>query len=514
MPKNIVILCDGTGNEFGDRNSNVVKLRQALKNDPPRQVIYYHPGVGTKGATNALTTAGKVWTKIRGLAFGYGLSENIADAYRFLMQTFEAGDQVYLFGFSRGAYTARALCGMLRMFGLLAPGNEGLIPYALRLFKRNDNSLLARLTARPSKFAIAEAFRKAFCSDCAPHFLGLWDTVSSVGWILDPIGLKPGSLPYTKDLKQVGKVRHAVSIDERRAFFRQNLVEQGADRDVKEVWFAGVHSDIGGSYPEAESGLSKISLCWMVREAEAAGLLVESSMMANVLGANGQYAMPLPGAMAHNSLTAAWWLGEFWPKARRRVSQTGDRQRGLLGLPRMNLFRSRSIPEGACLHESVEIRRKVVPMYAPRNLPEFYNVEREPSSNLAPRHLNAEDTMDLAVHARAKWNATPIWVSKGERYRVAASGVWHDASIPCGPAGYESSSLGFRLVAPFRRARKANWFALIGTINQTEATSFVIGDGVEIGVPRDGLLYCFANDLPFMYFNNSGTIRMIVKRLP
>src|SRR5215469_17437772 len=133
--KHIVICCDGTGNQYGDANSNVVKLYEALKPDANGLVAYYHPGVGTMGAKNALTTAGKVWTKVRGLAFGYGLSENIADAYRFLMQNFHAEEKIYIFGFSRGAYTARALCGMLRMFGLLAPGNEGLIPYTLRLFK-------------------------------------------------------------------------------------------------------------------------------------------------------------------------------------------------------------------------------------------------------------------------------------------------------------------------------------------------------------------------------------------
>jgi uncharacterized protein (DUF2235 family) len=218
--------------------------------------------------------------------------------------------------------------------------------------------VLARVTARRSKFEIAAAFQTTFCIECRPHFLGLWDTVSSVGWILDPVGLKPGSLPFTKDLKQVNKVRHAVSIDERRAFFRQNLVDKGEDRDVKEVWFPGVHSDVGGSYPEAESGLSKISLRWMMREAEAAGLLIEPSIIADVIGRNRQYVMPLAGAMAHNSLTVLWWLAEFWPKSRRRrtASQSGDRRLKLPGIPRMNLFRRRTIPEAACLHESVETR--------------------------------------------------------------------------------------------------------------------------------------------------------------
>ena len=108
MPKHIVVCCDGTGNEYGDRNSNVVRVYQVLDKAAPI-VAYYHPGVGTMGATNALTVAGKVWTQVRGLAFGYGLSENIADAYRYLMQTFQPDDRLFIFGFSRGAYTARAL---------------------------------------------------------------------------------------------------------------------------------------------------------------------------------------------------------------------------------------------------------------------------------------------------------------------------------------------------------------------------------------------------------------------
>src|SRR5215510_15095800 len=142
MSKNIVICCDGTGNEYGDANSNVIKLYHVLKLDNKQeQIAYYHPGVGTMGSKNALTATGKTWTRVRGLAFGYGLSENIADAYQFLIHNYQDGDRVYIFGFSRGAYTARALCGMLEMFGLLSSGNEGLIPYAVRLFKRNDKSL-------------------------------------------------------------------------------------------------------------------------------------------------------------------------------------------------------------------------------------------------------------------------------------------------------------------------------------------------------------------------------------
>lgn len=367
MPKQIVICCDGTGNEYGDRNSNVIKLYKMLTRTAEKQVAYYHPGVGTMGAKNALSAVGKVWTKIRGLAFGYGLSDNIADAYQYLMKMYDPGDQIYIFGFSRGAYTARALCGMLKMFGLLSQGNEGLIPYAIRLFK----------SGKEDKFEIAAGFKKTFCVDCKPYFLGLWDTVSSVGWILDPIGLKPWRMPYTTDLPDLSVIRHAVSIDERRAFFRQNLIHvEPDDKRIKQIWFAGVHSDVGGSYPEAESGLSKIALKWMLDEAERAGLDVDKNRVKAILGGEKRYAAPAPDAKMHNSLTPAWWLGEFWPKSTRKRFGTDPKGKPrYIPWVRVNLFRRRYIPDGACIHASVLERQKLVPRYNPSNLPKTYTQE-------------------------------------------------------------------------------------------------------------------------------------------
>ena len=306
MPKNIAVCCDGTGNEYGAANSNVVKLYWALSAQD-KQIAYYHPGVGTMGSRNALSAIGKWWTQVRGLAFGYGFSDNIADVYSFLMGQFNPGDQIFIFGFSRGAYTARALCGLLHMFGLLTPGNEALIPYALRLYKSND----------PCKFEIAAGFRTTFSIPCTPYFVGLWDTVSSVGWILDPINTKGGHLPYTATLPGIPVLRHAVSIDERRAFFRQNLIHEpaAADQNVKQVWFAGVHSDVGGSYAEAESGLSKIALRWMLCEAQSAGLQLNPQRLIDLLGGVVPYVSPNPTGKLHKSLHGFWWLGEVLAKA-------------------------------------------------------------------------------------------------------------------------------------------------------------------------------------------------------
>src|SRR5438270_6716114 len=118
MGKNIVICCDGTNNEFGSNNTNVVRLVQVLNRSPKEQIIYYDPGVGTFPEPGFVTRIGKWFSEIMGLAFGVGLTRKIGEAYSFLMDQYEAGDTIFLFGFSRGAYTARALAGVLFQFGL------------------------------------------------------------------------------------------------------------------------------------------------------------------------------------------------------------------------------------------------------------------------------------------------------------------------------------------------------------------------------------------------------------
>ena len=370
MAKNIVICCDGTGNEFGDRNSNVVKLYQMLALGPT-QVAYYHPGVGTMGARSALTRIGKWWTQLIGKAFGYGASDNVADAYQFLMRTFEPGDQVYVFGFSRGAYTARVLCGMLHMVGLLREDNEGLIPYAIRVVRTKppDKNKPPDKT-KPDVFMIAAKFKKTFSRECAPHFVGVWDTVSSLGWIYNAV-----HFPFTtaKSNPDLNIVRHAMSIDERRSFFRQNLFgppsPKNPNQSVEEVWFAGVHSDVGGSYPEPQSQLAKIALRWMLCEAQSAGLRVDPLRQADILGGKPPYVAPDPFAEMHESLHGFWWnLAEVWPKIiKREVAPNQWKKR-----VHFNLWRRRWIDPASnpAVHASVEQRIKNPAMkYNPSNLP-------------------------------------------------------------------------------------------------------------------------------------------------
>jgi uncharacterized protein (DUF2235 family) len=359
MPKNIVICCDGTGNEFGTRNSNVVKLFSVLEIHPDTQVAYYDPGLGTMGAQNALTSGAKWLTKAMGLAFGYGLMSNIEDAYRFLMQSWTPGDHLYLFGFSRGAYTARVLASMLHMFGLLPPNNAQLIPYILRVLKHCDDEQLK----------LAFAFKKVFSLECKPHFVGVWDTVSSVGWIADPLKVR-----FSANNPDIHIGRHAISIDERRCFFRQNLWgKPGPGQDYKQVWFAGVHSDVGGGYAEPESGLAKVALEWMLSEAGAAGLRTIPAAIQEVLGRlpGTEYVAPDACGPMHNSLKGPWRLLEYVP--RRHWNGTLKPPRDEWIIPRR---RSRNIAEQAVLHQAVLDRlANAAADYHPPNLPPKYEVE-------------------------------------------------------------------------------------------------------------------------------------------
>ena len=350
MPKNIVICCDGTGNEFGgDCNSNVVKLYGTLVIDAT-QVGYYHPGVGTMGAPNARNWIEKQWSRIKGLAFGAGLLGNVGDAYRYLMDAYSDGDRVYLFGFSRGSYTARALAGVLHMYGLLRPGNDQLIPYIIRMYARKTHAA----AGMKQTLDVAENFKATFSRDCPLYFEGLWDTVSSVGWISRPL-----VIPFSARNPSMHIGRHAVSIHERRCYYRQNLWGAPFDgQDIKQVWFTGVHSDIGGSYPEPESGLSKVTLEWMMHEAAAAGLKMDYQKAAIVLGKSEpadlsapRYILPDANGQIHRSLHGAWWLLEILPHRHVDLSSGSPvvRWRIPLGAPR-------TIPNGSLIYELAKSR--------------------------------------------------------------------------------------------------------------------------------------------------------------
>lgn len=352
--KNIVICCDGTGNDFGDKNSNVVKLFSVLEKNTERQLVYYDPGVGTPSTYDAFNPITKKLKYAFGAAFGYGLSEKIINAYKFLMKHYEAGDRLYFFGFSRGAYCIRALAGLINTCGLLHANSENLVPEAMRLY--HDRS----------KKDIATAFKKTFSRPCPIHFVGPWDTVSSVGWVWNPV-----TFQATGNNPSVKFVRHAIAIDERRAFFRTNLwgklkpEDNAIQQDVKQVWFAGVHSDVGGSYTLEASGLSNIALEWMLVEASEKGLFIDNIKAREIVNQ-----IPDPHLKDQNfSLTGAWYIGEIWPKIVRIKKKLADGE--LKWVPRIDFNLSRNRPVNSAkriLHQSVIMRMQGRSDYRPKNL--------------------------------------------------------------------------------------------------------------------------------------------------
>jgi uncharacterized protein (DUF2235 family) len=349
MAKNIVICCDGTANEFAENDTNVWKIYSTLANELGRQVTYYHPGLGTMEPAGALTPIARRVTKLLGMVVGYGLADDIRDAYVFLMKNYEPDDRIFLFGFSRGAYTVRAVASLLKLYGLIRRNNEPLVPYATRLLMGAELAKSAKQHEEVRKyFDLADDFKRTLSCDCKPWFVGVWDTVSSVGWIENPL-----KLPYIANNPDIQIGRHATAIDERRAFFRNHLWRKPSDpaaaygpKDVMQVWFPGVHCDVGGGYAENESGLSKVALEWMIAEAVKAGLAVDTAKVAEMLGnKSNKHVRPDFNAPAHESLTGWWHLAELVPR-KRYDWQTGQTQR------RMNLWSRRTIPPGSLVHES------------------------------------------------------------------------------------------------------------------------------------------------------------------
>lgn len=348
--KNIVICCDGTSNDFGDRNSNVVKLFSVLKKEHGEQIVYYDPGVGTPSTYDSFNPITKKLKYIFGQSFGYGLSENIMEAYQFLMKNYEEGDKVFLFGFSRGAYTVRAIAGLIDTCGLLHDHSENLIPEAMRIYFDR------------TKKKIADDFKKIFSRSCPIHFLGLWDTVSSVGWVYNPV-----TLQATANNPSVKNVRHAIAIDERRAFFRQNLwgSKHKDQQDVKQVWFAGVHSDVGGSYPLEDSALSNITLEWMTVEARGKGIIVEDLDLARSIVQQ----IKEPQTKDQNkSLAGGWYIAEIWPKIVRVKKKRANGEMKWVSRPYLNFGRPRLMWKNQTLHESVLQRMQARPDYRPKNV--------------------------------------------------------------------------------------------------------------------------------------------------
>ena len=341
MWRNLVMCSDGTGNTFDSRVTNVTGLVKCLElDDPERQLVFYDQGVGTTALRGqeinrvAQAPGGEKALRIleapieerartlawvnrgRGLLFGYGLKANLRQMYRELAQEYDsANDRLFLFGFSRGAFTVRALAGLLHRCYLPHPDSPDNIDERFerswRLFQPMDGDAAAiddlRREHRP----------------CPVHFLGMWDTVKSYG------GLNPVILPHLRHNPDVAHVRHALALDERRAWFKPTTWGQlDSDReaamtrvdpddaaayqsqDIGEVWFTGCHSDVGGG--DQGAATARIALRWMLGEAAH----VTPRLMLNHAGSSllRESDPPSPPRI-HQSWTRTWRITEQIPRS-------------------------------------------------------------------------------------------------------------------------------------------------------------------------------------------------------
>jgi uncharacterized protein (DUF2235 family) len=331
MGKRVVLCADGTWNtphgvDVAANDTNVRKLFCALT-DVPEQLSYYDSGVGTNGTPIDHLIGG---------AMGEGLFQKIQENYQYLAYVWDPGDDIYLFGFSRGAYTARSLGGMIAKFGVPTRNFDNMT--VKKIFD-------AYRMADPAQKDAAKASLTAEygLADVSVRMIGVWDTVGSLGI--------PGLLFSIFDQKRFGfldttlhpcvqKAYHAVCVDERRAQFMPTLWSnpdgspRANDGQVTQVWFPGVHCDVGGSY--AESQLSDIAMRWMMKKAMARGLTFTDAAMKKYLAP-----APLdPLGPPHDEWKIIPW-----------------------GLPR-----HRTVPANSVMANTVQMRLKGMATYEPENL--------------------------------------------------------------------------------------------------------------------------------------------------
>jgi uncharacterized protein (DUF2235 family) len=264
---------------------------------------------------------------------GYGIRDNIEQAYTWLAHQYRSGDRIFVFGFSRGAYTARALTGMLRTVGLLHADADNLTPYAMKLYAKSrkmpdparppdDNAK----RAEKEFWHLRDDFREHFGNPDFPdpfdrnrkqvHFLGVWDTVKFVGWLNLKAQIQVARWPFTANLANVATARHALAIDERRRPFAAYRFEAEAvaasEGRFQELWFAGVHGDVGGQNRDKDK-LPDIAFSWMVKEAVAEGLAVDAKRYRHLVGVSLGDDLPADralGVIVPNSRW--WWLAGGW----------------------------------------------------------------------------------------------------------------------------------------------------------------------------------------------------------
>lgn len=503
--RNLIVCCDGTWCDEDSTDdgivspSNVLKVfrgvDQSIQNGAPHQLTRYQSGVGTEG----------IMKKLLGGLVGYGLNEDIEDCYYWLSDKFEVGDKIFLFGFSRGAFTARSLAGLITRYGLLKLPKDDALKSAKAVKELYRNGY------RKGNEDVARSYSFHKNSDSI-DFLGVWDTVGALGIpddksILDlfdnPLSYQFHDVQLSLKVKQA---RHALALDEERGSFTPTLWVGTANRDndtVKQVWFPGVHSDIGGGYKE--QGLSDCTLKWMVDEARS-----------------------FPGS------TLRFKEGFFQQVNPNSFDMVHDSH---VGIMKALIPSPRSVPK---LVES----ERVSPCVLER-------IENPPiqQSDYRPLKPFIDNEIEIDIYAKHPWSWTGVYLEAGKEYRFQATGVWFDKNIPCPPSGASDDEFHLGEVfhvlgaafgkvesawekvignknadfAGTRRYESSDWFCLMGSIANGSQPSrdgtpddhetFEIGVNKTKKVDKSGYLYCFANDAWGLYGNNRGYVTLIVSEV-
>lgn len=321
MPKNICIFSDGTGQAGGANPinwTNIYRLFMATREaDRQAQICFYDPGLGANPDSGERRSLFRRFKDALAQATGYGITDNIIDCYAALLVSHEPGDRIFLFGFSRGAYTVRSLGGVLALCGVPTglPKVAHWDDFADAIVDPVVRKLAAQAVAQvymvkdaAERARAAEAFREEHgSSPNPPFFVGVWDTVRALG--LPAIGSLPGRHKFHDPVlnRQVAYGRQALAIDENREVFAPELWDetQAPPGQIRQLWFAGVHTDIGGGYG-LQMGLSDLTLSWMIDEARATAhpLKVEPGLLAEL--------RPDPQGLQHDERATSWlpwWEG-------------------------------------------------------------------------------------------------------------------------------------------------------------------------------------------------------------
>jgi uncharacterized protein (DUF2235 family) len=282
--KRIAIFLDGTWNTL-ENNTNVWRLKSLCDPNAANQIEYYSKGVGTR--------FGEI---VRGGVEGYGIDNEIIDAYTWLTGSFEAGDEIFIFGFSRGAYTARSLSGLIAKCGVLKPGAPLSIEQLYARYRRgNTDRTLNELLREPVSADLEERWIVKYCEPTKIKMVGVWDTVGSLGSPIESLKSKVVKYLFldTHLRLQNEFAFQALAIDEQRRSFEPTLWTKTSENipaastpperplaQVEQRWFVGAHANVGGGY--ASDVLAQPSLAWLMRKAAALGLQFRDTFVADV----------------------------------------------------------------------------------------------------------------------------------------------------------------------------------------------------------------------------------------